>query len=236
MDKNSAIIWFNAIKEHLPVPKTIMIEYDHVEFICALECDPSVDKEKIASTIKEAESACNEIGYPCFIRSDLTSAKHSGPSHYLATSEKNVSKILFSTAEDNELKLWPYSRPTHFMIREFLDLNYSFTAFDDFPVAREFRLFADSEEVKCMHPYWPEDTIRFNKGKEVEGWKEGLKKHHEMPAEIADIKAMAIQAVKLISQGEWSVDFAQDKSGKWWLIDMATAESSYHWEGCQNEL
>lgn len=24
----------------------------------------------------------------------------------------------------------------------------------------------------------------------------------------------------------------KDKNGKWWLIDMAHADDSYHWEGC----
>lgn len=233
MNKNSAVIWFNAIKDSLPVPKTILVEYNHPEFIAAIEGNPMVDKEEIAKTIDNAKDACNEIGWPCFVRSDLTSAKHSGPSHYLIKDESVLSKVLFLTAEDNEMKLWPFSSPTHFMIREFLKLNYDFTAFSDLPIAREFRLFADNSQVYCIHPYWPEETLEFKEP--PPGWQEQLKKHHEIPDEVEDIKSMAIKACSLIDNDKWSVDFAQDINGKWWLIDMAHAEDSYHWEGCINE-
>ena len=33
-------------------------------------------------------------------------------------------------------------------------------------------------------------------------------------------------------EGAWSLDFAMDKSGVWWAIDMAPAERSYHWPDC----
>jgi hypothetical protein len=28
--------------------------------------------------------------------------------------------------------------------------------------------------------------------------------------------------------GAWSVDFAQDSMGKWWMLDMALAYNSFH--------
>jgi len=44
---------------------------------------------------------------------------------------------------------------------------------------------------------------------------------------------MAIEAAK-VCDGRWSVDFARDRSGKWWLIDMALMAASWHWPGCPN--
>lgn len=235
INRNSAIIWLPPIQDTLPVPKTIMVEYDHVQFVAALEGEDN--KEYIGGKMNEIEIACENIGWPCFIKTDLTSAKHNGPSSYLATSKEDLLKVVMRTVEDSEMKLWPFARPTHFMIRRFLELNYSFTAFEDLPIAREFRLFADHTKVYCVHPYWPVDSLRFNKGKKPKDWERQLAKHHELPEEIQSIEEIAIKACTLINTGHiWSVDFAQDKYGNWWLIDMAHAEESYHWPGCVNEF
>ena len=47
INPNSALIWFPKICSDLPVPKTITVEYDHLEFIGHLfslieehSCDP----------------------------------------------------------------------------------------------------------------------------------------------------------------------------------------------------
>lgn len=231
MNRNSALIWFEAIKDQMPVPKTIMIKYSHVDFMSVVEGGEQ-ETDLIKAKIIEIEKACEEIGYPCFIRSDLTSGKHEGPDCYLATDSKSLRRAIWGTVSDNEMKLWPWCSPDAFMVRQFLDLNYDFKAFNDLPIAREFRFFADGFEVKCLHPYWPESAIKFWKGNAPEGWQDQLKKHHETPKEIEELKRMAIEATKLLGGGEWSVDFAQDVNGKWWLIDMATAKESYHWEGC----
>jgi len=39
---------------------------------------------------------------------------------------------------------------------------------------------------------------------------------------------MALRAVRAVGKGSWSVDFALDANGKWWLIDMALAADSWH--------
>jgi hypothetical protein len=46
-----------------------------------------------------------------------------------------------------------------------------------------------------------------------------------------ELKEMAIKAATVCG-GDCSVDFAMDNSGKWWLIDMAQAECSWHWPSC----
>lgn len=231
MNRSSATIWFPPIEKELPVPKTISIPYDHGRFVGALEGELEYRDEEFRDKLMEISVACGKIGWPCFIRTDLTSAKHSGPTHYLIKSPFDVETVIMRTVEDNEMKLWPFARPSHFMIREFLDLNHSFTAFEDLPIAREFRLFANQNEVLCVHPYWPGEALRFRE--EPGSWVEELAKHHEIPSNIEDIKAMAIRACQLIgADHNWSVDFAQGRNGAWWLIDMAHADESYHWEGC----
>ena len=38
---------------------------------------------------------------------------------------------------------------------------------------------------------------------------------------------MARTAVEAVGGSAWSVDFVEDKPGKWWLIDMALAKDSW---------
>jgi hypothetical protein len=63
-----------------------------------------------------------------------------------------------------------------------------------------------------------------------EGWREKLAVFSAEPdAEtLQTLSDMALKAARAIGEHCWSVDFAQDEAGKWWLIDMARAESSWH--------
>ena len=54
--------------------------------------------------------------------------------------------------------------------------------------------------------------------------------------ELPDLKAMAIQAARACGGGVWSVDFCQDDARKFWLLDMAVAQDSYHWPGCPESV
>ena len=40
--------------------------------------------------------------------------------------------------------------------------------------------------------------------------------------------------VGAVLNDSWSIDFAKDSEGRWWLIDMALAEQSWHPE-CKNK-
>jgi hypothetical protein len=191
------------------------------------------------AVVKAVKDAGDQLGWPVFIRSDLASAKHGGPECYLAQSADDVSRVLSRTAEDSEMKFWTErAGPKAFVVRKFLKLNAMFTAFHAFPVAREFRFFATPAEVLCTHPYWPEETIKFSRdAPEPEGWRIALALLHEQPCEDAwtRLHGMAIMAAGLCDIAPaWSVDFAQDEAGAWWLIDTAIMQKSWHWPDCPN--
>lgn len=236
INRNSALIWLPKIEAAgLPTPKTIVVPYEHEEVVAFLE--GGADEKATRSLYDVITVACDEIGWPCFIRTDLASAKHAGPDAYLARDRQNVWRAILKTVEDNEMKFWLESMakggPQAFMVRQFLDLDHSFTAFGDLPISREWRLFAGPDGLICGHPYWPEEAIEFwNKTEGPAGWKDLLADHHKKPDNFDQLTDMAVQAVKACGGGEWSVDFAMDKSGKWWLIDMALKEDSWHWPGC----
>lgn len=236
MNQNSALIWLPKIVEAgLPTPRTEIVHYDHRDV-----CHPfdGCDVSKIGDLEAKVIVALRNVGYPAFIRSDLSSAKHEGPDAYRIDDREGIAPALFRTIEDNESKFWlePSTHgPKAILVREWLDLDGAFTAFCGHLIAREWRFFATNKEVLCFHPYWPEDAIEFFGLDEPEGWREQLRKTHEIPENLNDLKRMAIAAATAYGQTA-SVDFAMDKSGKWWLTDMATAGDSWHWPDCENCL
>lgn len=243
---NSFLYWYPKLQEAglesvIPqsiLPRSLMVLYDHARAAMMLE-DLNFKYSEWDEVLENVHVAAEQIGYPVFIRTDLSSAKHCGPGSYLAKSREDISKILCETVVDNEMKFWmSMDQPRAFIVREFLELDAFFTAFGGLPINREWRFFANKNEVICAHPYWPEEAIQFWEIPEPPDWKEQLAilhapLHH---LEWEDLNEWAIRAAGACDASEtWSVDFAKDVNGMWWLIDMAEMKSSYHWPGCENE-
>lgn len=228
MNKNSALIWYPPlVAAALPVPKTEFVEFDPDDLYPTLDGEPMRPGFPMAS-ITEAAS---RIGYPVFVRTDLASAKHVGPDAYRAESEGDLLRCVCLTFEDNALKDIE-SDVSAFMIREWLDLPGAFTCFHGHPIAREWRLFASSDEVKCEHFYWPEGAIdSWSWSKELpDDWKLRLKDLSVAPGPDTAVKLreLAMYAASRVGGGIWSVDFTEDVNKTWWVTDMATAEDSWH--------
>lgn len=231
MSRNSALLWLPPIeKAGLPVPRTIIVPYDHFSAMGEIEGD---DAEELPRLIDVVTAAAKEIGYPVFLRTDLSSAKHGGLEACSAKDESEITRATVLTIEDNEMKFWlePHG-PSAFMVREFIDLDSGFSAFGGLPIAREWRFFVRGGEPCCHHSYWPEDSVEFWEEEEPKGWREILADHHREPAEIEALQAQALLAAAACGGGFWSVDFAMDKTGKWWLLDMAHGADSWHWPDC----
>ncbi len=234
MGRNSALIWEPAVKAAgLPSPPTIMVPYDHMEIAGAMEDNQPCPAFPMLCEVVDA--AAREIGYPVFIRTDLSSAKHSGSCAWSAGDGRDISCALSRTIEDNEMKFWmSRERPQAIMIRKLLALPASFSAFRGLPISQEWRFFADADEVICAHPYWPEEALERHVDGDVSGWREDLAVAHAEPLEMAELRLMAVRAAVACGGGRWSVDFARDHQGKWWLLDMAVMADSWHWPGCPN--
>lgn len=240
MNPNSATYWLPKLQEDTMlsshVPRSTLVPYDHVSVICAME--GGGEYAGWDSVVQAVKDAAREIGWPVFIRSCLASAKHDGPNSYRADQPADIPRVLSHTAEDNELKFMFQSGPEAFVVREYLDLEAPFVAFHGLPVSREWRFFASTAEILCAHPYWPEEAIKFYpKSVEPDNWRPLLAELHEHPKreEWIALETMAIKAAGLCDTApSWSVDFAKDTSGKWWLIDMAIMGQSWHWPNCKN--
>jgi len=230
-DRNSMLYWFPKIAAAgLPVPETELVRIDNRTLWPLCDGLPVPDAPEA-----ELRQAAERIGFPCFIRSDQSSAKHSGPRAYRADSPEGVLPVVLDTFMDSCLKDLTVLA---FAFRRWLDLDAPFRAFgygDDpgHPIACEWRAFADSERCWCIHFYWPDYAIEGHNPTR-EDWRETLADlASELPPSY--LPALAIKAVRALGENpthRWSVDFARAQGGNWWVIDMAAAESSWHPEEC----
>lgn len=223
VDPNSALIWLPAIvAAGLPVPRTEIVNFSPTALYPILDGQ----EPEAEFSIETIQAACRRIGYPAFLRTDLSSAKHDGPRAYRVECENDVWRCVYLTFESNALK--DLACQNHaFLVREFLDISSIFSAFSGLPIGREWRIFANQETVLCEHFYWPQMAFDRQPGL-PETWKEDLERLSDQREGLEDLKRMALSAAQAVGQGAWSVDFAQDAAGKWWLIDMALAGSSWH--------
>lgn len=208
MNENSLKFWFPKIKDlGIPVPRT---------FFC--------------HTLDETFQAADQIGYPVFLRTDLCAGKHDWDKSCFVQSKSQLRDNLFRIEQANER--WtmlgiPFECS---VVREFLDLETSFTAFaGNMPINKERRYFVKDGEVICHHPYWPEDAFDRHPARMANDldWKEKLRKLNEESGEgiLTEYAAKVSRAIS----GYWSVDFAKAKDGQWYLLDMALGKNSYHW-------
>jgi len=220
--RSSLLFWFPKIKNlGIPVPKTEVLEIERWDFLRWLWGERSIDKY-IPRIVEKAR----KIGYPLFLRTDQASGKHSWKEACYIKSEKDLLKNLARVIEFNETATiigLPYKA---LVFREYIDLDWKFKAFwGEMPVAKERRYFIKNGRVLCHHPYWIEDAIL---RPSVENWRDLLKElNHETDEEIKLLSGYAERVAKVLD-GYWSVDFACARDGKWFLIDMAVGEISWH--------
>ena len=226
MDKTSMLYWYPRLERlDIPMPKTWVVEIKGWEYYGYL------DGKKPFPKIKEVEGLIKTLPFPLFMRSDYHSAKHSWrDTCYLAVPER-FGQQLYNLVEMHALEDIMGMPFNAVVFREFLPLRYSFKAFKGMPVAREFRFFCDKGKVLCYHPYWPPASIR---NPDVMDWAARLEVLSAITEDEVKLLSAHIDQLKDALPEHWSVDFAQHQNGSWYLTDMALAERSYHWPGCEN--
>lgn len=217
-DSNSLLIWYPKTEDlGIPVPRTHAITMDDPDFLARLKDFALI------------------IGYPVFLRTDLCSGKHGWKDTCFVRNPNDLESHVAAVCDANEM--WslaglPYCA---MVVREFLELETSFTAFDgNMPINTERRYFIDQGKVLCHHPYWPEDAFNEHPSR--------MARDTDWRAKLAAMNTESEQEIELLSEyarrvGKvmpeyWSVDFAKARAGKWYLIDMALGKNSYHWPNC----
>lgn len=230
----SALYWLPRVLElGIQVPKTAFVPIeDYLDLMRIFDGEEPSTWKDLSSRI---DAAAEQFGEACFLRTDIGSAKHSGPKAYRFPGPDSARfQPVIETIEDHELKHMFGPDPQALMLREFLELEAPFTAFGGLPISREWRFFADAGRVHCAHFYWPHSAIEFRSGVGPPGWREALDHLQQKPAEFEDLSRLAIEAAGACGAFPWSVDFAKTVDGRWYLIDMAPMHQSWHWEDCPN--
>lgn len=243
LNPNSALYWYPTIEQvaaDLPVavPETTFVEYEFTESFPLIE---GVVPD--ALPWGEFVTAAREIGWPVFVRTDQKSVKHAGPGAYRAEEPDDIPTVL-AVLTDHHVKA--NRHPAALMVREFIDINARFRAFDGLPIGRELRVFASPSAVLCDHFYWPATAIADGRGTpttmdggrdlDPEEWRQHLAVLSEIGdaerAPLHDAATTVAEALnadpKLTADTVWSMDFAEDQAGDWWLLDAALATDSWH--------
>lgn len=222
LNKSSMLYWWPRVQDlKIPMPKTIIAkQQDMLEWIEVLDGLNIVDE-----TWNHIENKADEIGYPLFMRTDLSSFKHQYKETCFVTKKEDITRnILYlidsSFARDIGLEA--------IVLREFLDLVAPFKAFMGLPIAKERRYFAEDGRVFIHHPYWPEDAIRFYRQTvEPDNWQELLADINKEHADEIELLTSYAEQISTRLEGQWSIDFAQAKDGTWYFIDAAEAMKSW---------
>lgn len=222
----SMLYWYPRIKDlEIPQPKTLIYKLSEKELKCFHN---EQFPPKLLSNIK---SMLSEISYPLFIRTDFSSAKHGWERTCFVSNENKLKSNIYNIIIDNLLAGY-IGLPFHALVfREYIPLEAGFKAFyGNMPVAKERRYFIKFNQIQCHHPYWPKDAIRSPDNKD---WEKILdEQNKETETEIKLLSEYCLLVAKRVFDYYWSVDFAYGQDGKWYLIDMAEGDCSFHWLEC----
>lgn len=189
--------------------------------------EPKEKCEGFEAFVHQLKQAAAAYGYPVFLRTGHTSGKHFFRSMCRIEDESQFTSHIpnmvdWSGMIDMPIDMW--------VVREWLELESSFTAFDGLPINRERRYFIQGGRVLCHHPYWPDMSIE---RPSVEEWQPLLATLNEESAEeIAELKQLSELVSGAFGDTAYSLDWARTKDGKWYAIDMALADVSFHWPDC----
>jgi hypothetical protein len=218
----------------LPTPKTIMLQMPDGAVNDLWHTFAGKPPEGAwPAFIEAAMVEADKIGYPLFLRSAYFSGKHEWDRMCFVRERDKLGDHMSNIAYMSECvgvgmgtvrtswKTWAF--------RELLPTIPvgSCPNYDNMPVCREFRFFAEDGKVLCWHPYWPRHSLEHGGADLSDEAFAAL----STPDNLAELIAMAEAASRACPGIAWSVDLLETKRG-WFLTDMATANTSWHWEDC----
>ena len=248
-DKNCLSYWFVKIEAAgLPVPKTRIVRAE-------MDLMPLLDgkePEGFQDFMEDLWAALAEIGYPAFLRTGHTSAKHEWRDTCYVTSSSQLPTHVCNLVEWSNIESMMGLPTDVWAVREMLPTKPLFTAFNGMPICREFRLFVDGPQVVCRHAYWPRGSLikgfPLKPRRHIAGqWWNISEKDYQLPKNFDQLyeslclfseddhfklHQLASLAGKTLG-GQWSVDLIETERG-WFVTDLALAHDSFHCEGCEH--
>jgi len=243
MRNSSLAYWFPILVDlGINVPKTMIIDVNKYDKNCVpalkkvfwMEKLTEADEKSLGAFVATMEMVATKMGYPLFLRTGHTSNKHEWVESCYINHPKFIGSHIQNIAEHSCMANMEGGWPINiWVLRKLIPTNPIFTAFNGFPVTKEFRVFIRDGEVECYHPYWFKEALRgHTKDKD---WETKLNKMNYLRfGERGDILSESKKIAKEF-EGWWSIDWLKGKDGKWYAIDMALGEDSYHFKGCKYE-
>ncbi len=224
VDKTSLLYWYPKIKDlDIPQPKTVWGSVTKDEYRATFESMPDSLVEKVTNIIKGFQ-------LPVFIRTDMASAKHFWKDTCYYDGSVGLVKHLWGICEFNHCCDMMGLGFIAIVVREYIEMDSKYTAFENMPVNPERRYFIKDGEVICHHHYWIKDAIL---RPSVDNWEQlSDEMNLETVDEIKLLTLYAEQVAKAVGNDYWSIDFCKARDGRWILIDMAEGERSWHPENC----
>ncbi len=230
---NNLAYWYPVLREiNMRVPRTLIVHRGDCDLRQLLD---GKSPEGWNNFHFDLAWACGRVGYPCFLRTGMTSHKHDWKNTCYVASRDDL------RAPERVYRLVEFSEMANFVgpplnydfwcVREMIPTEPVITAFHGgMPVAYEVRGFIRDGDVRCVHPYWPRDVF----ADEPEEVRAKAAELDRVPDEGDEVYEMLRYIAKHFG-GYWSVDMLRDKDGRWWCTDMATGDRSYHYAGCEHK-
>ena len=213
----------------LPVPRTTLVPMSRDAFRDVFNIFDGKPVEGPANEfLRELDAAAARIGYPVFLRTGYTSAKHSWARTCHLTDPADLLSHVAGIMEFSECASFIGLPCDWWAVRELLPTMplAACPNYDGMPVCREFRCFVLDGEVCCMHPHWPAEALERGGVADAAHVAERLSEC----SDEEEVRALAARAGAAVG-GAWSVDVLETERG-WFVTDMAEAEKSWHWPGC----
>jgi len=246
-NRNCLSYWFPKLVEAgLPVPRTEIVKTD-VDLTSLLDGVIPIGVEPFFNELRKATDAIG--GCPCFLRTGQGSGKHRWKDCCFLESQKTIPQHVASLVEWSHVVDFFGLSHDVWVVRKLLPVEplAVLPRYHGMPLVVEYRAFIGDGKVKCIHPYWPERSIRdglectHRSGhlvandvcSECQKTADGLFLLTRDPADESAALSLARNTATTFSgDGEWSVDLLKTKIG-WFVTDMAEAAKSYHYEGCK---
>jgi hypothetical protein len=254
MDKNSLCYWFPLLEKYqdrINYPQTIIYPLDHLNPLDLIENQDAI-KSFQTNDLPKIEMIFKILGFPLFLKTDEFSGKHSWEKTCFIPNKTSFLPNLARLIEES-FCVDMCGLPLNALIfRKFIPLHSPFNFFHgNMPVARERRYFIKNGQIQCNHAYWDQlvfEDVFASEDKMFESLtKMGIKHPYskkfssekrdqirqwvrEINTETPD-EAILMEYCKTIIPSFpefWSVDFAYGKDRKWYLIDMALGDVSWH--------
>lgn len=218
--------WFPKIQAAgIAVPRTEIIQ-TNCNLIDLLDDLPP--PKGYYALIEKLRITMDCLGYPCFLRTGLTSNKHDWEETCYVADPENLHQHVYKLVEFSAIADLMGLPTNVWVVRELLITQPAFYAFNGLPITKERRYFVRDGKVEHHQPYWDPEAIAGHT--DHLGWQNLLAKlNDETDLEIQTLTVLSQQVAAAVP-GYWSVDWLWTEDRGWVCIDMAEGEHSYRYE------